>query len=58
MNDFLKNLNVHPMSYIPISAFYGENLTSKSEKLSWYKGATVLEALDLFHKKRDLKQNL
>jgi len=48
MNAFLKNLNVHPMSYIPISAFYGENLTSKSEKLSWYKGETVLEALDLF----------
>ncbi|HEY8804137.1 MAG TPA: GTP-binding protein [Clostridium sp.] len=48
MNAFLKNLNVHPMSYIPISAFYGENLTSKSDKLSWYKGETVLEALDLF----------
>jgi len=48
MNAFLKNLNVHPMSYIPISAFYGENLTTKSEKLSWYKGETVLEALDLF----------
>jgi len=48
MNAFLKNLNVHPMSYIPISAFYGENLTTKSEKLAWYKGETVLEALDLF----------
>ena len=48
MNDFLANLNVHPLKYIPISAFYGENLTSKSEKLSWYKGETVLEALDQF----------
>ncbi|MCB2294738.1 sulfate adenylyltransferase, partial [Clostridium algoriphilum] len=55
MNAFLKNLNVHPMSYIPISAFYGENLTSKSEKLSWYKGETVLEALDLFTQEEGLE---
>ena len=48
MNKFLKNLKVHPMGYIPISAFYGENITTKSEKLSWYNGETVLEALDLF----------
>ncbi|MBU3100554.1 MULTISPECIES: sulfate adenylyltransferase subunit 1 [Clostridium] len=54
MNAFLKKLNVHPMSYIPISAFYGENLTSKSEKLSWYKGETVLEALDLFTQEEGL----
>ncbi|MBU3154587.1 sulfate adenylyltransferase subunit 1 [Clostridium estertheticum] len=54
MNAFLKKLNVHPMSYIPISAFYGENLTSKSEKLSWYKGETVLEALDLFTEEEGL----
>jgi len=55
MNAFLKNLNVHPMSYIPISAFYGENLTTKSEKLSWYKGETVLEALDLFTQEEGLE---
>ncbi|MBU3111117.1 sulfate adenylyltransferase subunit 1 [Clostridium lacusfryxellense] len=55
MDDFLKNLNVHPMSYIPISAFYGENLTSKSEKLSWYTGPTVLEALDLFSQEEGLE---
>ncbi|MBZ9607643.1 50S ribosome-binding GTPase [Clostridium estertheticum] len=55
MNAFLNNLNVHPMSYIPISAFYGENLTSKSDKLSWYKGETVLEALDLFTQETGLE---
>ncbi|MCB2306903.1 50S ribosome-binding GTPase [Clostridium estertheticum] len=55
MNAFLKRLNVHPMSYIPISAFYGENLTSKSEKLSWYKGETVLESLDLFTQEEGLE---
>ncbi|HEY8803955.1 MAG TPA: GTP-binding protein, partial [Clostridium sp.] len=55
MDDFLANLNVHPMSYIPISAFFGENLTSKSEKLSWYNGETVLEALDLFTQETGLE---
>jgi len=55
MDEFLKNLNVHPMSYIPISAFYGENLTSKSEKLSWHAGPTVLEALDLFSQEEGLE---
>ncbi len=56
MNSFLNNLNVHPMSYIPISAFYGENLTSKSDKLPWYKGETVLEALDLFTQETGLEE--
>jgi len=56
MNAFLKNLNVHPMSYIPISAFLGENLTTKSEKLSWYSGETVLEALDLFSQEEGLEE--
>ena len=56
MNEFLKNLNVHPLKYIPISAFYGENLTSKSEKLSWYKETTVLEALDLFTQEKGLEE--
>ncbi|HEY8889157.1 MAG TPA: GTP-binding protein [Clostridium sp.] len=55
MNVFLKKLNVHPMSYIPISAFYGENLTSKSDKLFWYKGETVLESLDLFTQEEGLE---
>lgn len=56
MNEFLGNLNVHPLKYIPISAFYGENLTSKSEKLSWYKGESVLEALDQFTQETGLEE--
>ncbi|MBC8059112.1 MAG: 50S ribosome-binding GTPase [Clostridiaceae bacterium] len=56
MNAFLSNLNVHPLKYIPISAFFGENLTSKSEKLAWYKGETVLKALDLFTQETGLEE--
>lgn len=55
MNEFLNNLNVHPLKYIPISAFFGENLTSKSDKTPWYKGESVLEAMDLFTKEKGLE---
>ena len=55
MNDFLGNLNVHPLKYIPISAFFGENMTSSSTKMPWYKGEAVLQALDLFKKDKGLE---
>jgi bifunctional enzyme CysN/CysC/sulfate adenylyltransferase subunit 1 len=45
-------LNVHPTFVLPISAIHGDNVASPSEKLSWFDGPTVLQALDTFH---DLK---
>ncbi len=47
---FLSNLNIYPIEYIPVSAFNGENITSASENLLWYKGVTIVEALDLIQK--------
>ncbi len=47
---------VSPKQFIPVSAVNGENLFTRSAKMSWYKGPTVLEALDAFEKapsKRD-----
>ncbi len=32
--------------YIPVSAFYGENLGKRSEKTKWYTGKILMEALD------------
>jgi len=55
MNEFLSNLNVHPLKYIPISAFYGENMTTSSTKMPWYKGEPILQALDLFKKDKGLE---
>lgn len=49
-NKFLSNLNIFPLEYIPVSAFNGENITTKSENLNWYKGVTIIEALDLLQK--------
>ncbi|MDF2570447.1 MAG: sulfate adenylyltransferase, large subunit [Sporomusa sp.] len=50
MNEFLHNLHVFPLKYIPISAFFGENMITRSEKMPWYKGEPILKAIDLFEK--------
>lgn len=46
---FLGQLGVHPKLFIPIAARLGDNVASKSGNLAWYKGPTVLAALDDFH---------
>lgn len=48
---FLKQIgSVNPMSFIPVSALKGENLTVKSKQMAWFKGVTLLECLDQFKK--------
>jgi bifunctional enzyme CysN/CysC/sulfate adenylyltransferase subunit 1 len=54
MDTFLKSINVFPQKYIPVSAFHGENIALRSEKMPWYKGDTVLDALDIFEKDKDI----
>ncbi|OXT06428.1 sulfate adenylyltransferase [Thermoanaerobacterium thermosaccharolyticum] len=54
MDTFLKSINVFPQKYIPVSAFYGENIALRSKKMPWYKGDTVLDALDIFEKDKDI----
>ncbi len=34
--------------FIPASAYKGDNIAKKSENMPWYKGPTVIEALDTF----------
>lgn len=55
MNRFLNNLNVFPLKYIPISAFYGDNMIEKSKNMPWYSGKPVLEAIDDFEKGKGLE---
>ena len=45
---FLGKIGITPSYLIPISAINGENVASRSEQLNWYKGPTILEALDTF----------
>ena len=45
---FLKKVgyNVEKVKFIPISGWHGDNMIEKSDKMPWYKGPTLLEALD------------
>jgi elongation factor 1-alpha len=36
------------ISFIPVSGWTGDNLTKPSEKMSWYKGPTLIDALNMF----------
>ncbi len=40
--------NVKEIAFIPTSAWYGDNVTKKSERTPWYDGPTMLEAFDNF----------
>ncbi|MFN7140794.1 MAG: GTP-binding protein, partial [Limisphaerales bacterium] len=45
---FLSSVGVTPKLFIPISAYHGQNIATKSEKMPWWNGPTVLQALDEF----------
>ncbi len=34
--------------FVPTSGYFGDNVAKKSENMAWYKGPTIVEALDLF----------
>ncbi|RLF24216.1 MAG: translation elongation factor EF-1 subunit alpha [Thermoprotei archaeon] len=47
---FMRGLGykVTEIHFVPVSAWTGDNLVSKSDKMPWYDGPTLLEALDSF----------
>ena len=47
---FLKEINLVPPFFIPISAREGDNIAAISKNMTWYKEQFVLEALDAFTK--------
>ena len=48
VSDFLKKVGYKPdtIPFIPISGWNGDNMMDKSTNTPWYKGPTLLEALD------------
>jgi len=46
--EFLKEINIEPMTFLPVSGFYGDNVAEESDNMDWYQGQTVLELLDSF----------
>ncbi|MHC5156325.1 MAG: GTP-binding protein, partial [Planctomycetota bacterium] len=47
---FLSQIQVTAQQFIPISARDGDHIADRSSIMDWYKGPTVLEALDQFQK--------
>lgn len=45
---FLKEIDIEPAFVLPVSAFQGENIVSKSDKMPWYDGMCILQVLDEF----------
>ena len=39
---------VDKIPFVPVSGLYGDNIVKRSEKMPWYKGPTLIEALDVF----------
>jgi len=47
-SNFVKKIGYNPetIPFVPISGWLGDNMLEKSTNLTWYKGPTLLEALD------------
>jgi sulfate adenylyltransferase, large subunit len=49
-----KSLGLKDVTYIPISAVYGDNIVERSEKLAWYEGSTLLHFLEDVEVQKDI----
>ncbi|GAB4364679.1 MAG: GTP-binding protein [Deltaproteobacteria bacterium] len=50
---FLRSVGIVPSSVIPISARQGDNIATRSTRMDWYAGPTLLAALDSFQPARE-----
>ncbi len=48
VGDLLKSIGFKNVLYIPTSGMAMDNLSKKSDKLSWYDGPTLIDAIDQF----------
>ena len=48
--EFLNGIGLTARAFLPVSGMEGDAIAALSDKMSWYKGQTVLEALDSFEK--------
>ena len=55
METFLNGLGVTPQRYIPISAFYGENILTPSKHMPWFTEEPLLEAMDIIETEKSLE---
>lgn len=43
---FARDLNLHDIKYIPMSALQGDMVVERGDKLAWYQGSTLLDLLE------------
>lgn len=48
VGNLLKQVGYNPevIKFIPVASLHGENIKNKSDKMPWYEGPTLLEAMD------------
>ncbi len=50
---FSEKLDIHDITFLPVSALKGENVVEKSDKMSWYDGPSLLHHLERVHVSQD-----
>jgi len=55
VSQLLSLFGYHNVVFIPGSAMEGDNIYKKSERMPWYHGPTLIEALDKVELKREIK---
>ncbi len=50
---FLKEIDIRPKTFIPVSGINGDNITSRINAMPWYSGKSILDALDDFTSGKD-----
>ncbi len=47
--DFAMKLDVHDLTFIPVSALHGDNVVNRSMNMPWYEGSSLLHHLEEVH---------
>jgi bifunctional enzyme CysN/CysC len=47
--EFAAKLEVHDLTFIPVSALEGDNVVERSDAMGWYKGSALLNHLETVH---------
>lgn len=50
---FSSKLEVSDIQFVPISALAGDNVVNRSERMTWYQGATLIHMLETVHIESD-----
>ena len=47
--EFAMKLDVHDLTFVPVSALHGDNVVNRSENMPWYEGTSLLHHLEEVH---------